>query len=202
MPPSLPVSSPSSRHRRGLLWGLALLVCGCLPALPHIDSGEAPAFDAIAFFEGSTEGLGTLTIRTRSPQTVQVQSVGTRTPGGGLTLVQSVRLGDAPPSERTWVLRPAGSARWTGTLTDADGPVEAWAEGDRLWIRYSMPRGLSMHQELTLQPDGGLALNLATVRFWGLPIARLTEQIWRMESKSGDSLPDPAPEDPANRDPR
>ena len=59
-----------------------------------------------------------------------------------------------------------------------------------------------MHQELTLQPGGGLALNLATVRFWGLPIARLTEQIWRMESKSADSLPDPAPEDPANRDPR
>ena len=104
-----------------------MLVCGCLPALPHIDSGEAPAFDAIAFFEGSTEGLGT------------------RTPGGGLTLVQSVRLGDAPPSERTWVLRPAGLARWTGTLTDADGPVEAWAEGNRLWIRYSMPSGLSMH---------------------------------------------------------
>ena len=124
------------------------------------------------------------------------------TPGGGLTLVQSVRLGDAPPSERTWVLRPAGLARWTGTLTDADGPVEAWAEGNRLWIRYSMPSGLSMHQELTLQPGGGLALNLATVRFWGLPIARLTEQIWRTDPKSGDSLPAGVSEDPTNRDPR
>lgn len=179
-----------------------MLVCGCLPALPHIDAGEAPAFDAVAFFEGYTEGSGTLAIRTRSSQTVRVQSVGTRTPDGGLALVQSIRLGDDAPTERTWVLRPDGPGRWTGTLTDAAGPVEAWAEGDRLWIRYSMPRGLSMRQELTLQPGGDHAINLATVRLWGIPIARLTEEIRRIGPDSDVPSPAAAPEDPTNRDPR
>ncbi len=160
---------------------LALAVAGCLPALPRPEVQPVPAFDAVAFFRGPTAGLGTLTVRTRRPVVVRVESVGTPRPDGGLTLRQSIRRGDGDASERTWELVPDGPGRYSGTLTDADGPVEAWTEGNVLHIRYSMSGGLSMRQDLTLQPGGDLALNLATVRFWGVPIARLSEQIRRVD---------------------
>ena len=164
-----------------MVTGLTLLAGGCLPALPHTATHPTPAFDAVAFFEGRTEGLGTLTVRTRAPEIVRVESVGTPRPDGGLRLHQTIRRGGDPATERTWELVPVGPGRYTGTLTDADGPVEAWTEGDRLYIRYGMGGGLSMRQELTLQPRGDLALNLATVRFLGVPIARLSEQIRRVD---------------------
>ncbi|WP_420454240.1 DUF3833 family protein [Rubrivirga sp.] len=159
---------------------LAVMVGGCLPALPRVESRPTPTFDPIAFFEGPTEGLGTLSVRARSPVLVRVESVGTRRPDGGLSLRQTIRRGGGPTTERTWELAPDGPGRYAGTLTDADGPVEAWADGDRLSIRYGMGGGLSMRQELTLQPGGDLALNLATVRWLGVPVARLSEQIRRV----------------------
>ena len=155
---------------------LALLAGGCLPALPHVERQLSPAFDPISFFDGRTEGLGTLDIRGRAPVVVRVASVGTRT-GDSLRLVQTVRLGDDPPYERTFTFRRVGPGRYLGTLTEAAGPVEATAVGNELTIRYATGRFSSVTQRLTLQPSGRLALNLLTARVLGVPVARLTEQI-------------------------
>ncbi len=161
---------------------------GCLPALPYAAPQPTPVFDAVAFFNGPTEGLGTLSVRTKSPVIVRVESTGTPRADGGLTLRQTIRRGDAPATERTWELVPDGPGQFAGTLTDADGPVRAWTDGDHLRIRYGMGGGLSMGQELTLQPGGDLALNLATVRFLGIPVARLSEQIRRVNGDEGSAV--------------
>ena len=167
--------------------GLLLLsvAAGCLPALPRTETQTTPTFDPVAFFEGHTAGLGTLTIRGRSPVVVHVESVGTVRPDGGLDLRQQVRRGDDPPSERSWTFRPTEPGRYVGTLTDASGEVEAWTEGNRLHIRYPMGWATSASQDLTLEPGGQLALNLMTVRFLGIPVARLTEQIRRVHGAAG-----------------
>ena len=158
---------------------LLLALAGCLPAFPHVEARRGPAFDPVAFFEGRTEGLGVLRVRGRAPVLVRVESVGRGLDGGGLELTQTIRRGDGAPYSRTWTLRPDGPGRWTGALSEADGPVEAVSDGGRLTIRYGMGGGLSMHQELGLEAPG-LVLNRSSVRFWGVPVARLTEQIRRV----------------------
>ena len=149
--------------RPALLAALAFALGGCLPALPHVAPEAEPAFDPIAFFEGRTEGLGVLDVRTKAPVVVQVESVGTPT-DDGLELRQVVRHGDDPETERTWVLQRSGPGTFSGTLTDAEGPVEATVEGNTLHIRYRMGGSTTVAQDLTLQPGGDLALNLMTVR--------------------------------------
>lgn len=171
-------------------WACALvLLSGCLPALPAFPSqGTAPhpPFDPIAFFEGRTEGLGTLVIRGRRPEGIRVQSVGTPSHDGFL-LRQRIQRGDAPPFTRTWTLVPDGHGRWTGSLTEAVGPVRAVATGDRLRITYRTGRVTTVEQVLRLEPGRESALNLLTVRMLGIPIARLVEQIRRSPRSTGGS---------------
>ena len=51
-----------------------------------------------------------------------------------------------------------------------------------LHIRYLLSKpAVRMEQRLYLEPDGQSALNLSTVRFLGIPIARLEERISRVE---------------------
>ena len=79
-------------------------------------------------------------------------------PDGGVRLRQRIMEGDKPPRTRTWVLTPAGAGRWTGTLTDATGPVAAEVRGNRLHIRYDGD-GVGIEQWLYLQPDGRTVQN-------------------------------------------
>ena len=154
---------------------------GCLSALPATRPAAAPVFQPDVFFAGRTEGLGTLDIRGQTPEVVRVQSLGTPEADGAFRLHQTIRRGDDAPSERTWMLRSTDGLHYTGSLTDAEGEVEATVEGNRLHIRYRMGSVTTMTQDLTLQPGGQLALNLATVRVLGIPWARLNEQIRRVE---------------------
>jgi len=171
------LTPPTSRV---LVLALAVVASGCLPALPRPELRPTPAFDPVAFFEGRTAGLGVLDIRGSAPVVVRVESVGTRT-ADGLRLQQTVTRGDDEPSERTWELRQSGPATYAGTLTDASGPVEATVEGNELTIRYKTGSVTSVTQHVTLEPGGRLALNLMTVRVLGIPWARLTEQIRRLD---------------------
>ena len=99
--------------------------------------------------------------------------------GGCLPALPSVAPGDGEQHERTWTFERLGPGRLGGTLSDAVGPVEATVEGPRLTLRYPMGGGLAMTQRLTLSPDGRSARNLATVRWQGVPVARLDETIRR-----------------------
>lgn len=170
------------------LWPTVLVVAlaGCLPALPHVESAAEPAFDPIAFFSGRTEGLGVLHVRARPPEVVRVESVGAPT-DGGIELRQRIRRGEGAPTDRVWVLRRTGPGAFSGTLTEADGPVEATVEGHTLRVRYRTGRLTTVSQDLVLQPGGRLVLNLMTVRVLGIPVARLTEQIRCLGPGAGDA---------------
>jgi hypothetical protein len=64
-----------------------------------------------------------------------------------------------------------------GRLTDAEGPVTITLDGPRAVIAYRTPDGVSIHQQLALQPDGRTVLNHLEARKFGVRVATLEETI-------------------------
>lgn len=141
----------------------------------------APPFPVLRFFEGRTEGQGTLKIALSAPKSIRVQSRGRTEPDGTLVLVQNVEEAGKPSRTRTWRIREQSPGRFSGTLSDASGPVTARANGNRLQISYRMKGGFDVSQTLTLQPGGRSARNLMTVRKFGLPVGKLEETIRKLD---------------------
>ena len=154
----------------------ALLLAGCSSDAPLPPQADTPRFDPIAFFDGRSVGTGTLDVILKSAVPIRVESTGRRQKDG-LILDQRIREGSKPPRSRRWVLRPAGANRWTGSLTDAEGPVTATANGNSLRIDYVMRNGLEVDQLLRLRGGGRSAANRMTIRKWGVPVASVNETI-------------------------
>ena len=139
-------------------------------------------FDPINFFSGHTQGRGSLKIILHHRQSTLVTGTGVIGPDRSIVLDQDVRQGDAAPKHRTWQLKEIGRGRYTGTLTDAVGPVSGEVEGNRLRLRFAMKGGLHAQQWLYLQPGGHVAHNRMIVTKFGLPVASLDETISREPS--------------------
>lgn len=157
---------------------LALGSCAA-PALPPADA--AATFDAVQFFSGRTQGEGTLHRMIGGSSRITVESTGRVDPRGTLILDQKIREDDKLPRLRRWVIRRTGPNRFTGSLTDADGPVEITVAGARATIRYRMKAGPWVEQQLALQPGGRTLLNRLTVTRLGMRLARLDETIRKLD---------------------
>lgn len=165
----------TSRFSRMTFAFLALFLCSCgsdvvLPAERSV------SFDPIVFFEGHTHGEGELRKLFAKPVHVTVDSIG-RPVGDSLILDQVIREAGKPPSTRRWTIRRVGQNRYSGTLTEAVGPVTAEVLGARAEIKYKMRRGLDVDQQLAAQPGGKSVLNRLTVHKLGVQVATLTETI-------------------------
>lgn len=138
----------------------------------------AATFDPLTFFAGQTEGRGTLRVMLSRRRPVVVHGHG-RVADGTLVLDQIVIGGGDAPSERRWTFRAAGPGRYTGTLSDATGPVAGTVDGPRLHLHFHVHRGIVADQWLDLAPDGASAHNRMTFRKMGVVVARLDETIRR-----------------------
>ena len=163
------------------LIALPLFLAGFAPAPPQAAAGAGQSFDAIRFFSGRTEGQGTLKVALRSPTTIRVESHGRVEPDGTLAVRQIVWEGDKAARSREWRIRELSPGRFTGTLSDAAGPVTGEAAGNRLRLRFRMKGGLDAEQWLTLAPGGHSADNVLRVRKFGLTVASLTETIRKLD---------------------
>lgn len=161
------------------LAGLLLLAgCGGGVARPELHA-PAPQFDPLAFFAGDSRGEGRLKKLFSPAERVQVTSHGALK-AGTLVLDQRVVEGEKPPRDRQWRIRPLSPGRYTGTLTDAAGPIAADVDGNRLHIRYRMKDGgLGVDQWIYLRPDGRSAQNEMSVTKLGVEVAHLSETITR-----------------------
>ena len=135
----------------------------------------------MAFFTGRSQGDGTFRQIFSSSRALEVQSDGRPDRRGGLTLTQRIVQQGKAPRTRTWLIRPAGPGRYTGTLTEAVGPVALVVNGPRAVVRYRMKGGLAVHQQLALQEDGRTILNQLEVRKWGVRVARVDETIRKLD---------------------
>lgn len=158
---------------------LLLALAGAAPAAAT-PAAAAPRFDAIAFFTGATEGRGRLHVALHRPKPVAVDGTGRVAPDGTLVLRQVVEQNGKPARTREWRIRANAPGHYTGTLSDAAGPITGESVGARLHLTFRMKGGLAAEQWLTLAPDGRSARNVLTVRKLGIPVARLVETIRRV----------------------
>ncbi|RZM30774.1 MAG: DUF3833 family protein [Sphingomonas sp.] len=175
-----PASSPSVCFKSGVAVAVAMLMSSCMSAPPVAPITAGPPFVAERFFVGRLDGTGTLKIVLHDPGATHVSSVGKLEADGVLTLDQHIEQQGKPARDRQWRIRPLGNGRYTGTLTDASGPVTGEAVGNRLHLRFPMDGGTRVDQWLTLSPDGQVAMNHMIVRKLGVIVATLDETIRKL----------------------
>lgn len=163
--------------RAAIVLPLALASCTTTDRLP---AAEQATLDPIAFFSGNSVGTGTIDQIFSRPRPLAVRSIGRSDGNGGLALTQVIREGDKPERTRTWTMRQVGPGRYTGTLTEAGGPVTVTTSGPRATVAYSMKDGLAVRQQLALQGDGRTLLNHLVVTKWGIRVATVRETIRRL----------------------
>ncbi|MGU3389705.1 DUF3833 family protein [Sphingomonas sp. M1A8_2b] len=156
---------------------LSLVLAACAGGPPASPVGTAPHFVAERFFAGRLDGVGTLKIVLHAPTTTHVTSIGRVGADGVLLLDQHIEQQGKPARDRQWRIRPLGNGRYTGTLTDASGPVTGEVEGNRLHLGFPMKGGMRVDQWLTLSADAQVAQNHLIVRKLGITVATLEETI-------------------------
>uniref|UniRef100_UPI0035C984CE DUF3833 family protein n=1 Tax=uncultured Sphingomonas sp. TaxID=158754 RepID=UPI0035C984CE len=141
------------------------------------ESLAQPVFDAAAFFDGQTTGRGVLKVMFHRTEPTLVDGNGHVAPDRSIILDQTVRRGHRPPAHRQWQLHPDGAGGYTGTLTDAIGPVTGSVLGNRLRLSFAMKGGLRAEQLLYLDASGRIVHNTMVIRKFGIPVGRLDETI-------------------------
>jgi hypothetical protein len=145
-----------------------------LPAAPH-------QLDLTEFFTGRTHADNQLKIVFHHAARLTVDSVG-RTEGENFVLIDTIREEGKPVRTRKWVMHPAGPNHFTGTLSDATGPVDLVVNGNSATVHYIMTDGhLSVVQEMRLQGDGGTLSNHVVAKKFGLTFAHVDGTIRKLD---------------------
>lgn len=139
-------------------------------------AAAAAQFDPVAFFRGRSQGTGTLKAVFQKPKTIRVDSLGTDQKDGTLLLTQTIHEPDKAPRTRTWRMRKEASGGYSGTLSDAKGPVRVTAEPGGIRIRYTDKDNLNFDQLLTATSPRELR-NRMTVKRLGIRVATFDEII-------------------------
>ena len=132
-------------------------------------ASDREGHDPLRFFEGTTESVSTVKVifkksyRTRSLGTGHIEN-------GRLDLVQRVERDGEPTKIRRWSIRQVGPGHYSGTMSDAVGPIEIQEVDGRYRFRFEMKGHLSVEQWLTPQPDWRSAGNNLTVRRFGIKV--------------------------------
>lgn len=157
------------------------LAVAALAASTGSTADPGPTLDMIQFFTGRTHGENVIKIAFHGPHKLIVDSVGGRNKEGEFVLIDNVQEEGKPARKRTWVMRPSGANHFTGSLSDAIGPVEVSVSGDSASIRYTMRDGhLGIDQQLKLRRDGSLA-NHVVARKFGIKAAQIDGSIRKLD---------------------
>jgi hypothetical protein len=140
-----------------------------------------PKLDLTAFFTGRSHADNVMKVAFHDPTKLVVDSIGGRGDRGDFVLIDTVHEGDKPVRTRKWIMRPAGPNHFTGSLTDATGPVDVVVNGDSATIRYQMKGGLNIVQQMQLQGDGRTLSNHVDARKFGLKFARVDGTIRKLD---------------------
>lgn len=133
------------------------------------------------FFEGRTEGRGSVRIVLSGTSAIRTQGRGRILSDGSLHLDHVVYQEGEPERRRTWQMRRTGPGRYTGTISDTRGLVTAELRGNRLHVTYRTREGYSVDQWITFNADGRTASNQMTFRRMGVRVATLDETIRRVD---------------------
>ncbi len=157
----------------------AVFAAAVLAASPAL--ADPTKLDMLAFFAGKTHGENVMKLALKRPSKLVVDSIGGKGDRGDFVLIDTVREEGKPVRTRKWIMRPLGPNHFTGSLTDAVGPVDVVVDRDSATIRYTMKGGLKVEQQLQLQGDGKTVTNKVTVRKFGLKFARVEGTIRKLD---------------------
>jgi hypothetical protein len=141
-----------------------LLLAAAAPA-------AAAPVDPLRFFEGRTDTQSTVRVVFKAPFVTRSIGQGQLERDGSLTLVQRVEDQGKPPHERRWRIREVSPGHFSGTLSEAEGPVTIDRVDDRYRFRFRMKGGLAVEQWVTPQADGTWAKTSMKVRKFGMTVA-------------------------------
>jgi hypothetical protein len=137
--------------------------------------------DPIRFFEGRTESLGTVRIAMKKPFRSRALGRGQIMADGSLDLVQHVEDQGEQPRERRWRIRKVGPGKFTGTMSDARGPVTIEEVDGRYRFRFRMEGNVSVEQWLIPAENWRSAASKVTIRKYGLLVGRSEAVIKKLD---------------------
>jgi uncharacterized protein DUF3833 len=161
------------------------VLCLAIAALA-LSAGSAaadpgPKLDMLDFFTGKTHADNVMKTAFHRPHKLIVDSVGGHNKEGEFVLIDNVQEEGKPARKRVWAMHPAGADHFTGTLSDAVGPVDVAVNGDTATIRYIMKDGhIAIDQRLQLQRDGTLS-NHVMARKFGMKFGDVQGTVRKMD---------------------
>ena len=136
-----------------------------------VSSSPVPASDPMHFFEGKTESISTIKLIMRKPY--RSKTIGTgEIDSGVLKLVQRVHEDGKAPYERLWKMRQVSPGRFSGSMSEATGPVLVDQVGERYRFRFKLKGNLSIEQWLIPMPGGTAARSKLSIRKFGMIVGR------------------------------
>jgi len=144
--------------------------------------GAAPStLDLAAFFTGRTHADNVLRIVFHGPDKLVVDSVGRRD-GQDFVQVDTVHEGSKPVRTREWRTHQVAPGHFTGTLSDAIGPVDIVVRCNTATIRYVMSDGhLKIVEQMHLQDGGRTLSNHVVAKKFGLTFAHVDGTIRKLD---------------------
>jgi hypothetical protein len=153
------------------------LIASPAPAEP-----DNAKLDMTGFFAGKSHADNVMKVALHGPKKLIVDSVGGRNKEGEFVLIDTVHEEGKPVRSRTWVMRAVGPDHFTGSLSDAVGPVDVVVRGDSATIRYTMKDGgLRIVQVLKRQGDGRTLSNHVVAKKFGLTVAHVDGTIRKLD---------------------
>lgn len=128
-------------------------------------------FDALRFFEGATESSSTIKVLMRSAYHSHSTGLGVIEGDGSLHLVQRVTDDGASATIRRWVMRQVGQGHFSGTMSEAAGPVDVEEVDGKYRFRFMMKGHLSAEEWIVPDAGGQSASIHLSVRKFGFPVA-------------------------------
>jgi hypothetical protein len=159
----------------------------CASALLVSSSAFAmPLAHPLRFFEGRTESVGVMKTIMKKPWNIRSVGHGTISPDGTLTLVQQVHDDGEKPHQRIWKIRQVGPAKFTGTMSEAQGPVTIEQIGKGYRFKFKV-QGMSAEQWIIPNPDGNSGLSKLVVRKFGMTVAKAEGTIRKLSEQASNS---------------
>jgi hypothetical protein len=162
-------------------FGTLALIIALAISVPSAAADPGPRLDMLAFFSGKTHAENLMKIVLKRPAKLVVDSVGGKGDRGDFVLIDTVKEEGRPERTRKWVMKQVAPNRFTGSLSDAVGPVDVTINGDSALILYTMKGGLKVRQEMKLLADGKTLSNHVVVKKFGLKFATVDGRIRKLD---------------------
>jgi len=140
-------------------------------AIPSATAHATRVTEPLKFFEGKTEMVSMVKVIMKKPYESRTVGRGQILPDGSLSLVQQVHEDGKSAQRRHWRIKQTDRDSFTGTMSEAIGPVAVEELGDRFRFKFKMKGNVSVEQWVIPLADGKTARTKMTARKMGMRVA-------------------------------